>query len=149
MAAVTGIVDQLESALASFHGTGSLSPFHKSKPPRISLRDYILRLHSFMQCSPECFVLARIYLDRIAEKCPIDQFSIHRSLLLSLVVAAKFQDDKFCKNTHYAQVGGISIEELNELEQRFLQLLDYHLWVEEDVFAAYAERMHVSLAVTA
>lgn len=141
MAEIAGIVELLESALTSLPANCSRSPFSRSKPPRISLRDYILRLHSFMQCSPECFVLARIYLDRIAAKCPIDQSSAHRSLLLSLVVAAKFQDDMFCKNSHYAQVGGISVEELNELESRFLQLLDYQLWVEEDVFETYAERI--------
>jgi hypothetical protein len=140
MAEVAGIVELLESALTSLPVHGNHSPFYRAKPPRISLRDYILRLHSLMQCSPECFVLARIYLDRIAAKCSIDENSAHRSLLLSLVVAAKFQDDMFCKNSHYAQVGGISVEELNELETRFLQLLDYHLCVEEEVFTAYAER---------
>ena len=144
MAEVTGILDSLQSALKIDQKSGSYSPFRKAKPPRISLRDYLLRLQSLMACSPQCFVLACIYLDRISAKCPIDELSIHRSLLLSLVVAAKFQDDNFCKNTHYAQVGGISVEELNELEQRFLQLLDYQLWVEEDVYTEYAERLHLS-----
>lgn len=57
-----------------------------------------------------------------------------------MVVAAKFHDDAVCKNEYYAKVGGISVEELNEMEAHFLQLLDYHLWVEEDVFAAYVEQ---------
>jgi hypothetical protein len=57
-----------------------------------------------------------------------------------MVVAAKFQDDAACKNGYYAKVGGISVEELNEMEAHFLQLLDYRLCVEENVFATYVER---------
>lgn len=92
-----------------------------------------------MHCSPSCFILARIYLDRVSTLCGIDQCSAHRSLLLSLVLAVKFQDDVFYTNSYYAKVGGIAVEELNELESLFLQLLDYHLCVKEAVFAAYVE----------
>jgi len=140
MSEITGIVELLESALTALPLHSSSSPFPRAKPPRISLHDYIERVHYLMHCSPECFILARIYLDRISSLYTIDQCSAHRSLLLSLVVAAKFQDDQFCKNSYYAKVGGISVEELNELETLFLQLLDYHLWVEEDVFTTYVER---------
>lgn len=32
-----------------------------------------------------------------------------------MTVAAKFNDDLFYKNSYYAKVGGISVEELNNL----------------------------------
>jgi hypothetical protein len=33
-----------------------------------------------------------------------------------MVVSAKFADDTFYKNSYYAKVGGISTEEMNNLE---------------------------------
>lgn len=127
-----------ESVLTLEQTHGRTSPFALSKPPFISLAGYIHRLYSCMHCSVECFVLARIYLDRISTKYPITAYSVHRSVLLSVVVAAKYHDDRYYTNAHYAKVGGISVETLNELEARFLQCIEYQLWVEEDVYEVFA-----------
>jgi hypothetical protein len=96
-----------------------------------------------MHCDPGCYVLALVYLERIAQKGALDEASVHRSLLLSLVLAAKFWDDERCKNTFYAQVGGVTVEELNELEVRFLRLLEFQLWVGEEVYDDYQRRLNV------
>jgi len=42
-----------------------------------------------------------------------------------MVLAIKYNDDKFYKNTFYAKVGGISNEELGILEKNFLEMIDY------------------------
>jgi len=97
-----------------------------------------------MHCDPDCYVLALVYLERIAQKGALDEATVHRSLLLSVVLAAKFWDDERCKNTFYAQVGGVPVEELNELEVRFLRLLEFQLWVGEEVYEDYQRRLSVS-----
>lgn len=41
--------------------------------------------------------------------------NIYRLLITSVVVAAKFLDDKYYKNSYYATVGGINIQTMNEM----------------------------------
>ena len=54
-------------------------------------------------CSPACFVVAYAYLDRLAlgeddedgegMAVAVDSYSVHRLLITSVMVAAKFMDD--------------------------------------------------------
>ena len=52
-------------------------------------------------------------------------------MIISLLVATKFFDDKYYENTYYAKVGGIKISEFNSLEALFLQLINFKLYVTE------------------
>lgn len=52
-----------------------------------------------------------------------------RLLLTATVLAAKFLDDVYYTNRHYAKVGGVSLAELNDLERHMLMLLAYRLRV--------------------
>lgn len=49
----------------------------------------------------------------------------HRYLIIAIVLAIKYQDDDIYKNDYYAKVGGITMQELNDMEKEFLELLDY------------------------
>ena len=99
--------------------------------PNISLCEYIRRLCDHMLCSKECYAIALLYIVRAIEKrsIKINLFNIHRIFLSALVVAIKFHDDTFRSNKYYADVGGISNREMNELELAFLNLIDYEGWV--------------------
>ena len=55
-------------------------------------------------------------------------------LIVSLLVATKYFDDKYYENSYYAKVGGIKISELNELEKQFLLLINFELYVTEDSY---------------
>lgn len=52
-----------------------------------------------------------------------------RLVLTATVLAAKFLDDEYYTNRHYAKVGGVSLAELNSLEMHMLTLLAYRLRV--------------------
>ena len=54
-----------------------------------------------------------------------------------MVVAAKYNDDEFFKNDYYRKVGGITLEEFNLLENTFINLLDYRLFIREKEFLNY------------
>ena len=62
-------------------------------------------------------------------------------MICSFVVSAKFYDENYFTNTLYAKIGGINIEEMNELEIEFLTLLDYKLYVDYDDFLKYKEKL--------
>lgn len=123
--------------------------FHAIKVPQLSIRDYLARISVFFRCSPECFVLALIYIDRIVKLHPaftISVLNIHRLLVTSVMLAAKFFDDVYYPNSYYAKVGGVRTQELNALEAQFLRLIEYKLHVLPSEYDQY--RNHVLMAVS-
>lgn len=102
--------------------------FDSKSVPSITIISYVERLWKHMDCSIQCFVIGMSYLIRILEKDPhfsVGILNIHTLTLSSLVVAAKFHDDLFRGQAHYAQVGGVTTAALFDLEISFLKLLDW------------------------
>ncbi|KAG9065085.1 hypothetical protein KI688_002406 [Linnemannia hyalina] len=62
----------------------------------------------------------------------INSFNIHRLLITSLMIAAKFTSDLFYSNARYAKVGGLALPELNQLELEFLFTSKFELNVKVD-----------------
>ncbi|KAF9106417.1 hypothetical protein BGX29_009573 [Mortierella sp. GBA35] len=62
----------------------------------------------------------------------INSFNIHRLLITSLMIAAKFTSDLFYSNARYAKVGGLALLELNQLELEFLFTSKFELNVKVD-----------------
>ncbi|KAK5813651.1 cyclin-P3-1-like isoform X1 [Gossypium arboreum] len=113
--------------------------FHGSRAPSLNLRQYVERIFKYCKCSNSCFVVALIYIDRFLQRIDayLTSLSVHRLLITSVMVAAKFMDDQHYNNAYYAKVGGISREEMNRLEMRFLFDLDFRLNVTTEVFNKY------------
>jgi len=114
--------------------------FHSRVAPRMSVSSYLTRIHKYFGCSDECFVLALIYIDRLVKIHPaitVSALSCHRLLLTAVMLAAKFHDDLFYSNAHYAKVGGLSLSEMCALESRFLNLLCWKLYVSPEEYESY------------
>lgn len=109
--------------------------------PPIGLEAYIARLLQYAPCDRECFLTALIYMDRLAEKCGFvfTSMNVHRSYLVSLMIAAKFFEDQPCDNGYFATVGGVSIQEVNSMEITFLTLLNYRVAVTGIEYNLYAQ----------
>ncbi|XWS51552.1 hypothetical protein CRYUN_Cryun12cG0186300 [Craigia yunnanensis] len=117
-----------------------ISVFHGLTRPTISIRSYLERIFKYANCSPSCFVVAYVYLDRFVQmqpSLPINSFNVHRLLITSVLVSAKFMDDIYYNNAYYAKVGGISIVEMNLLEVDFLFGLGFQLNVTPATFHTY------------
>lgn len=121
----------------------SPSRFHASTKPAISIRDYLARINAYADCTPTCFVLCLVYVDRLIQSNTVcvDEMTIHRLLITGVAVAAKFFDDLHYTNSHYARVGGIQLPEFNELEVQFLFALNFNLHVEPDTFNLYLHQL--------
>ncbi|KAA8515828.1 hypothetical protein F0562_018561 [Nyssa sinensis] len=120
--------------------TQKISVFHGLSRPTISIQTYLERIFKYANCSPSCFIVAYAYLDRFAQRqpaLPINSFNVHRLLITSVMVAAKFMDDMYYNNAYYAKVGGISTTEMNFLEVDFLFGLGFHLNVTPTTFHTY------------
>ena len=139
----------------SLSTTSSLA-FHARNVPTIALEGYLNRIHKYCPASNEVFVSLLVYLDRMSklarQACgktfPIDMYNIHRLIIAGVTVASKFFSDVFYTNSRYAkvrsttswhcrlwshssvipaQVGGLPLAELNQLELHFLLLNDFNL----------------------
>ncbi|XP_062087156.1 cyclin-U4-1-like [Humulus lupulus] len=117
-----------------------ISIFHGLTRPTISIHSYLQRIFKYANCSPSCFVVAYVYLDRFTQSqplLPINSFNVHRLLITSVMVSAKFMDDLYYNNAYYAKVGGINTAEMNLLEVDFLFGLSFQLNVTPTTFHTY------------
>ncbi|KAF5822590.1 putative cyclin PHO80, Cyclin-like superfamily [Helianthus annuus] len=117
-----------------------ISAFHGLTRPSISIESYLQRIFKYANCSPSCYVVAYVYLDRFTQQQPailINSLNVHRLLITSVMIAAKFMDDIYYNNAYYAKVGGISITEINFLEVDFLFGLGFQLNVNPTTFNTY------------
>lgn len=132
-------VQKNEMLLEATQTKDAITIFHGSRAPMLGIRQYIDRIFKYSCCSPSCFIVAQIYVDRFIQRrnVHLTSLSVHRLLIASLTVAAKFIDDAFFNNAYYAKVGGISTAELNRLEAKFLFGLDFWLHVSVDTFGKY------------
>eukprot|EP00401_Gymnodinium_catenatum_P020198 CAMPEP_0117515044 /NCGR_PEP_ID=MMETSP0784-20121206/30378_1 /TAXON_ID=39447 /ORGANISM="" /LENGTH=275 /DNA_ID=CAMNT_0005310851 /DNA_START=95 /DNA_END=922 /DNA_ORIENTATION=+ len=146
---VTALANVL-THLASLAGRPQrVTRFHAIRAPQLSVHDYLMRISTYFQCSDECFVLGLVYIDRIVKLHPeftISNLNIHRLLVTSVMLAAKFFDDVYYSNSYYAKVGGVRTQELNALEALFLRLIEWRLHVLPEEYDSY--RLHVLTAVS-
>jgi hypothetical protein len=113
--------------------------FHAQKAPLISLHRYLERVLSFAPCSNSCFIIALIYIDRIIQNSDfiLNSLSVHRMLITSVMLATKFFDDETFNNLYYAKVGGLQVNEVNQLENKFLSLIGFSLTIRSEIFDRY------------
>ena len=97
------------------------------------------RIYANSACSDSCLILAVIYIDRFVEStqfCVVSQ-NMHKLLLAAIMLASKFFDDTFCSNAFFAEIGLVSLAEVNRMEQVFLSAIHYSLYVDEKLFLRY------------
>jgi hypothetical protein len=123
----------------STHQTSLLNSYFESDEiAHISIRKYIVRIHEYAECSYETIVVGFMYVERLwnLNAISINSKSIHRILITSIVLAAKFMDDNHHSNKHFARVGGISVHELNNLEIRMMFTMKFDFGVTPSEFNA-------------
>jgi len=121
-----------------------MSKFHALRPPPISIQDYLDRIAKYSCCSEECFVLALIYIDRLIQCNPdflVNSLNVHRIIITSVMLAAKFFDDHYYNNAYYGKVGGVSNSEVNSLEIEFLFMVNFNLFVATEEYNVYNQRL--------
>ncbi|KAI4301257.1 hypothetical protein L6164_034551 [Bauhinia variegata] len=141
-------VQRNETLLEEKHVEDVVTLFHGLRAPTLSIPKYIDRIFKYSGCSPSCFVVAHIYVDRFLQQSEVKltSLNVHRLLITSIMIAAKFMDDAFFNNAYYAKVGGISTTELNRLEMNFLFSIDFRLQVSIDIFGKYCSQLEKEAA---
>lgn len=99
--------------------------------PACSLESYLSRFARYTESEPGIALMASIYVDRVCKMTGLVLAStnIHRLLFTALLLASKWSDDRPFRMSHYAQVGGVSMTELKQLEEQFLGHLQWDLCI--------------------
>ena len=102
VAALAGILERVaernDAAVAAELSVPAASAFRATTKPGISVRAYMARIARFAGCSPACYVVAYVYLDRLLRRrrrlaLAVDSYSVHRLLITAVLAAVKFMDD--------------------------------------------------------
>jgi hypothetical protein len=99
----------LPAQLGDSLDAGRLTVFHGLRAPPISIEAYVERLAKYSKCSPICFLFALNFMSALARADAALQptmLNVHRLLLTSTMLAAKFTDDRYYNNAFYAKVRG-------------------------------------------
>ena len=114
--------------------------FYHPKVPDISIYDYLYRIKKYSSIEDSTLIISLIYIDRVCKNKGIvlTKYNIHRILFSAIFAAVKFNEDIIYKISFYAKIGGISIEELIDLENAFIKLIDFKFFVSEEIFQTYS-----------
>lgn len=88
-------VQKNELLLETMQIEDNITVFHGLRAPSITIQQYIDRIFKYASCSPSCFVVAQIYVDKFLQQTEVHltSLNVHRLLITSVMVAAKFIDD--------------------------------------------------------
>lgn len=136
------ITDMLEETIARNDAKGrkgELASFEGDKAP-ITPAAYVKRIVKYGGCSPCCFAVGILYLERLKRrqnKLCLTSNNFQRLFLIAVMEAAKYLDDFYYSNKHWAEVGGISTREINALELEFLFRLNFNLSVKRQDYDSF------------
>jgi hypothetical protein len=102
--------------------------------------EFIKALFDCAQFSPECCIISLIYINRLIAftGLPLHTTNWRPIVLCSLLVAQKVWDDRYLSNADFAYIYPFfTTEEINALEQKFLELLNYSVTIKPALYAKY------------
>ena len=116
-------------------------PFSTKSPSKVTLQYFFGRIKKYTKIEKSTLIIILIYADRMCTTSGIilNPHNIHRIILGCLLLAIKYNEDLYFTNEQYAKVGGVSVQELNDLELYSIQLLNFNLFISEDIYEKYIQ----------
>ena len=106
--------------------------------PSVSLFDFLLRILKYVKIEFSTLIIAMIYIDRICkEKVFLNEFNIHRIMVISIYMAYIYNEDCVYDNNYLALVSGLNKVDMVTLEEDFLDLIEFNLFVSDETFEKY------------
>ena len=119
------------------------SIFVSKKNPKISIESYLNRIRKYFRFEDSTLVIALIYIDRILgnKNIKLSIHNVYRILLTAILVAIKYNEDEIYDNFIYAEIFGVKTKKLNKLENKFLELIEFKLFISKKEFQLYYNKI--------
>jgi len=107
--------------------------------PSVSIQKYLHRIFKYTYLEKSSLIISLIYLDRICKyKIFLTNYNIHKLMVISILMAIKYNEDSIYENKFYAKVFGINLKELNELEFEYIKLINFQFFINDLEFNQYS-----------
>lgn len=80
-----------------------------------------------------------IYIDRLTDISSIilTPYNIHRIIFVAILLAIKYNEDVYFEFNYYANIAGVSVNDLKKLESDFVYLIGFKFFVDNKEFGKY------------
>eukprot|EP00961_Rhodomonas_salina_P130357 1754967-Rhodomonas_salina.1 len=119
-------------------------PSFEGNAVKMSADYYVRRVMKYGGCSPCCLVVGCIYLQRLKAKyrsVRLGSRTFVRLFAVAVMSASKVFDDHYLSNKQWADIAGVTLQEMNQLELEFLFRLQFDLCVDRATYNAYVANM--------
>ena len=111
--------------------------------PKISIKDYLIRIQTYSNIEKSTLIFSLIYIDRLCHNSDVKltYYNIHRILFSSILISIKYNEDSYYDNKFYSEIAGVKLKELKVIEYTFLELNDFNVYVNKAEFERYKQKL--------
>ena len=142
--ALLAVVTQQSQQCADMHPDPYYAIYDTSNLPAIEMDAYVHRIAEYTYISPSTMLSSLILMDRLLRRHPklyLTLRNVYKLFFVATRVASKVVDLRSLNNKNFANIGGISNRNLNELEAHFLVDMHFDFFLSPGEFQQYAQRL--------